>query len=49
METTTIYIIIYFIVSAAFGHILLHRVSRKKPEYLRPSLAESEKAPQVHG
>jgi hypothetical protein len=49
METTTIYVVLYFIVSATFGHALLHRVCRKKPEYLSPSLAESEKAPRVHG
>jgi hypothetical protein len=48
MESTTIYVIAYFVVSATLGHILLHRVCRKKPEYLRPSLTVSEKASQGH-
>jgi hypothetical protein len=36
MDSTTIYIIIFFIVSSVLGHLLLHRVCKTRAEYYRP-------------
>ena len=36
-DTTTVGIIIFFLVSSAFGHILLHKVIRTPAQYERPA------------
>lgn len=35
-DTTTIFIILFFLVSSAFGHQFLHRVIRTPAQYYRP-------------
>ncbi|KAJ4988734.1 hypothetical protein SVAN01_05711 [Stagonosporopsis vannaccii] len=37
LDTTTLVIILFFIVSSVCGHILLHRVIKTPAQYLRPS------------
>jgi hypothetical protein len=37
IDPTTLYIIAFFLASSAFGHALLHRVTKTPAQYSRPS------------
>lgn len=37
LDYTTIFIILFFIVSSVFGHFLLHRIIKTPAQYYRPS------------
>jgi hypothetical protein len=39
-DTTTLYIVAFFIVSSVLGHILLHRIIKTPAQYYRPSQNE---------
>jgi hypothetical protein len=43
IDSTTIYIIAFFIASSAFGHALLHRITKTPAQYSRPSKESSIK------
>ncbi|KAF1358916.1 hypothetical protein EJ07DRAFT_121512 [Lizonia empirigonia] len=37
LDTSTIYIIVFFILSSVLGHFLLHRICSTQAQYTRPS------------
>jgi hypothetical protein len=39
-DTTTVFIILFFLLSSAFGHQFLHRVIRTPAQYYRPEVAQ---------
>lgn len=41
LDTTTIYILLFFIASSVLGHLLLHRVIKTPAQYHRPRQHES--------
>lgn len=42
MDNSTIGIIIFFVISSYFGHVLLHRVIKTPAQYERPRVASAE-------
>jgi len=42
MDNTTIGIIIFFLISSCYGHILLHRVIKTPAQYQRPKVDMKE-------